>query len=398
MKLFAYVFLLSGISAWAQSTADGIVGALSDRALAEHVAMLKTDDRIAMYSAIASTKPSDTAHYQVLLASTYVQKTRETTDYSYLDHAVSILESVLSSDSSNYEALRLLTVTQLERHLFATAVDFSQHLIKINPADPWNWGTLGDAYIEMGEYDKAAEAYQKMVALRPDLASYNRASHFHFLYNDVPGAIVIMKKAIEAGSSSPENVAWCMVDLGNIYFKSGQLALARQSFTDALRTFKNYHPAYAGLGRVLAETNDIAGAIANYSRAQEITPLPDYAAALFDLYKKSGQEALAGKQMDLLDVIDRVSIANGEKANRNLVLAFADHDVKLRRALELAQGELEFRRDVYSYDALAWALYKNNRVIEAKQYMEKALLLKTPEPGFRLHAEVIMQSAERSAQ
>jgi tetratricopeptide (TPR) repeat protein len=397
MKLFPYVFLLSGISAWAQSTADGIVGALSDRALAEHVAMLKTDDRIAMYSAIASAKPSDTAHYQVLLASTYVQKTRETTDYSYLDHAVSILESVLSSDSSNYEALRLLTVTQLERHLFATAVDSSQRLIKINAADPWNWGTLGDAYIEMGEYGRAAEAYQKMVALRPDLASYNRAAHFHFLYNDVPGAIAIMKKAIEAGSSSPENVAWCMVDLGNIYFKSGQLALAQQSFADALRTFKNYHPAYAGLGRVLAASGEIAGAISNYHRAQEITPLPDYAAALFDLYKKSGQDALAARQMDLLDLIDKVSIANGERANRNLVLAFADHDVKLRRALELAQGELEFRRDVYSYDALAWALYKNKRVIEAKQYMEKALLLKTPEPGFRLHSEIIMQAAERPA-
>jgi tetratricopeptide (TPR) repeat protein len=383
MKLFVCIFLLSCITAEAQSTADRVTGALSDRALAEHVAMLKTDDRLAMYSAIANTKPSDAPHYQVLLASTYVQKTRETTDYSYLDHAVSILDSVLSSDSSNYEALRLLTVTQLERHLFATAVDSSQRLIKISPADPWNWGTLGDAYIEMGEYDKAAEAYQKMIALRPDLASYNRAAHFHFLYNDVPGAIAIMKQAIEAGSSSPENVAWCMVDLGNIYFKSGQPGLAQQSFTDALRTFKNYHPAYAGLGRIFAETGDVTGAIAN---------------ALYDLYKKSGQDALAARQMDLLDVIDKVSMANGEKANRNLVLAFADHDVKLRRALELAQGELEFRRDVYSYDALAWALYKNHRVAEAQQYMEKALLLKTPEPGFRLHSEIIMHAPEGSAQ
>ena len=398
MKLRACIFLFGCTSAWAQSTADRIVGALSDRALAEQVAMLKTDDRIAMYSAIVNTKPSDSAHYQVLLASAYVQKTRETTDYSYLDHAVTILDGVLTLDSSNYEALRLLTETQLERHLFSTAADSSRRLIRINPADPWNWGTLGDAYIEMGDYENAAEAYQKMVALRPDLASYNRAAHFHFLYNDVPGAIAIMKKAIEAGSSSPENVAWCMVDLGNIYFKTRQLGLAQQSFTDALRTFKNYHPAYAGLGRVLAETGDIKGAIENYRRAQEITPLPDYAAALYDLYKKSGQDALASRQMDLLDVIDKVSVANGEKANRNLVLAFADHDVKLARALELAQGELEFRRDVYSYDALAWALYKNHRIAEAQQYMEKALLLKTPEPGFRLHSEAITHAAERSVQ
>src|SRR5579862_1064006 len=178
MRLSAFVFLFGCGSAWAQSTADGIVGALSDRALAEQVAMLKTDDRIAMYSAIVNTKPGDPAHYEVLLAGAYVQKTRETTDYSYLDRAVSVLNGVLASDSSNYEALRLLTETQLERHLFATAVDSSRRLIKISPADPWNWGTLGDAYVEMGEYENAAEAYQKMVALRPDLASYNRAAHF----------------------------------------------------------------------------------------------------------------------------------------------------------------------------------------------------------------------------
>jgi tetratricopeptide (TPR) repeat protein len=393
MKLLTCLAVLGCIPGWAQSTADRVVGALSDRVLAEQVAMLKTDDRIAMYSAIVNAKPNDPAHYQVLLASAYVQKSRETTDFSYLDHAVSVLNGVLSSDRSNYEALRLLTETQLERHLFATAVDSSRRLIQISPADPWNWGTLGDAYIEMGEYEKAAEAYQKMVSLRPDLASYNRAAHFHFLYGDVPGAVAIMKKAIEAGSSSPENIAWCMVDLGNVYFKSGQLALAQQSFTDALRTFKNYHPAYAGVGRVLAETGDIQGAVANYRRAQEITPLPDYAAALYDLYKKTDQSDLAAKQMDLLDVIDKVSIAGGEKANRNLALAFADHDVKLDRALQLAQGELEFRRDVYTYDALAWALYKNHRIAEAQQYIAKALLLNTPEPGFRLHSELITKAA-----
>jgi tetratricopeptide (TPR) repeat protein len=398
MKLFTCVFLLGCTSGWAQSTADRVVGALSDRALAEQVAMLKTDDRIAMYSAIVNAKPGDPAHYQALLASAYVQKSRETTDFSYLDNAVSVLNGVLSRDGSNYEALRLLTETQLERHLFATAVESSRRLIQISPADPWNWGTLGDAYVEMGEYDKAAEAYQKMVSLRPDLASYNRAAHFRFLYGDVPGAIAIMKKAIESGSSSAENVAWCMVDLGSIYFKSGQLQLAQQSFTDALQTFRNYHPAYAGLGRVLAQNGDVQGAIANYRRAQEITPLPDYAAALYDLYKKTGQNDLAAKQMDLLDVIDKMSVASGEKANRNLALAFADHDVKLDRALQLAQGELEFRRDVYSYDALAWALYKNHRIAEAREYMEKALVLKTPEPGFRLHSEIIMKAAAEQSQ
>jgi tetratricopeptide (TPR) repeat protein len=237
-----------------------------------------------------------------------------------------------------------------------------------------------------------------MVSLRPDLASYNRAAHFRFLYDDVPGAIAIMKKAIEAGSSSPENVAWCMVDLGNIYWKSGQVQEAGDSFRNALRTFRGYHPAYAGLARVMAAQGDAAGAIENFKRAQAITPLPDYAGALYDLYRQSGQEELAKQQLALLDAIDRVSRATGETANRNLVFAFADRDIKLDRALELAQGELQFRRDIYSYDALAWALYKNHRFAEAREYMQKALALRTPEPSFRRHAAAIAQAMERAAQ
>jgi tetratricopeptide (TPR) repeat protein len=395
MKTFLLLALT--LSAFSQSAADRVTNALVDRSLAQHVAGLKTDDQISMYSALVHSRP-DNEHYQVLLAGSYVQKARETTDYSYLDRAVSTLNDVLSHDSSDYEALRLLTETQLERHLFAQAAESSLRLIRIDGADPWNWGTLGDAYVEIGDYEKGAEAYQKMVSLRPDLASYNRAAHFHFLFGDVEGAIAIMQKAIQAGSSMPENIAWCLVDLGNIYWKTGRHELARQAFLDALRTFPNYHPAHAGLGRVLSEAGDAKGAIENYRRAQEITPLPDYAAALFDLYRKSGDEPHARKQMELLDVIDSVSRASGEKANRNLVFAFADHDVKLTRALELAQGEFEFRRDIYSYDALAWALYKNQRYQEAREAMDQALKLGTPEPLFTRHAKAIASAQKEQTQ
>jgi tetratricopeptide (TPR) repeat protein len=381
-------------TALAQSSADQITSALVDRSLAQHAGVLKTDDQIALYSTMVASRP-DNQHYKVLLASVYVQKMRETTDYSYLDRAIAILTDVLSADGSNYEALRLATETELERHLFARAAKSSLRLIQIDGADPWNWGTLGDAYVEMGDYDKAGEAYQKMVSLRPDLTSYNRAAHFRFLFGDVNAAVAIMKKAIESGSSMPENVAWCMVDLGNIYLKTGKDDLARQEFLDALRVFPKYPGAYAGLGKTLAASGDVKGAIENYRRAQELIPLPDYASALIDLYKKTGDTAEAARQMELLETIDRLAVANGEKANRNLVFAFADHDVKLDRALALATGELEFRRDVYSYDALAWALYKNGRYQEAKEAMDKAVKIGTPEPDFARHASAIAAAIKK---
>jgi len=183
------------------------------------------------------------------------------------------------------------------------------------------------------------------------------------------------------------------VDLGNLYFKTGRLADAEANYNAALQTFPRYHPAFAGLGRVAAARHDTAQAIADYSRAQAIVPLPDYAGALRDLYLEQGNKAEARKQEALLDVVDHLARANFENTDRNLAIVLADEGRRLDRALELATNELAFRRDVYTYDALAWVLYRLERYPEAQDAMKKALAWKTPEPSFRRHAELILGAA-----
>jgi tetratricopeptide (TPR) repeat protein len=59
------------------------------------------------------------------------------------------------------------------------------------------------------------------------------------------------------------------------------------------------------------------------------------------------------------------------------------------RALELAQAEIQVRGDVYTYDALAWALYRNGKLAEAAESSRKALQFGTPEPAFYYHAGMI---------
>ena len=395
MRVPIAAFILSAL-AFAQSSPDRILGALQDRTLAEYASRLSTDERIKVYDAMIEQRPEN-LHYQVMLAGAYIQKMRETTDFSYVDRAAKVLDGVLSADSSNYEALRLRTEIELERHNFKRVVAYSNQLIETGPQDPWNWGTLGDAYIELGDYARAADAYQTMVNLRPDLSSYNRAAHYRFLMNNMDGAIDIMKRAIDSGSRSAENIAWCQVELGDYYFKSNRLAEAEQAYTSALRTFSNYHPALAGLGRVQAAQGKMAAAIEGFLRAQSIVPLPDYAAALYDLYIQEGRKADAVMQMQTLDAIDALAKANGEKVNRNLALIYADHDHNLERALELARAELDYRQDIYTYDALAWALYKNGKYVEAQAAMEKALKYHTPEPMFERHAQKIREANTKAS-
>ncbi len=359
-----------------------------ERAIAAQAAHLKTDQQIAFYQNLVRARP-DAQGFKVRLASALLQKMRETTDFGYVDRSSRIIDDVLKVDPTNYDALRLRTGIQLEYHYFSKAAESSRRLIAMAPFDALNYGTLADALMESGDYDSAAGVLQKMVDLRPDLASYNRVAHYRFVNNDVPGAIDIMKHAISAGSSAPENVAWCLVELGNIYFKIGKLSGAADAFTAALRLFPAYHTAHAGLGRVLAAKGDRQAAIASYKRAQSITPMPDYAAALFDLYSTTGKKYEAEQQRRSIELIDRLMLANNEKANRNLSLIYSDHNWKPARALELAQNELAYRQDVYTFDALAWAFYRNSRFPEARDAALKAVNLNTPEPQFYLHASLI---------
>lgn len=388
--LLVFVFA-TAVSAFGQNggvTADPASSALAERIFTEQAARLKTDDRIAMYGTMIQTKPEN-LHYQNLLAGAYIQKMRETTDFSYLDRASQIVDNVISADSQDYEALRLRSEIGLERHHFKQVAEFSRQLMNISPNDPWNWGTLGDALVEMGDYDGAAEAYQKMVVLRPDLASYNRAAWFRFLSGDMPGAIDIMQRAINAGPPASENTAWCLVELGHLYLKNGQFDEAEKAYGAAVRMFPGYHPGYAGMGKAEAAKGEFKAAIANYEKAQASTPLPDYAAALYDLYTIQKESKNAQRQLDMIDIIDKINKTNGEVTNRNVALIFADHGWHLDRALELATAELDVRRDIYSYDALAWALYKNKKFAEADEAMAKALKMGTPEPAFYYHADRI---------
>jgi len=392
LRFVISLLCVSASGAFAQNSgADRLAQAYQDRILTESTASMKTDDHISMYETLVKAQP-EVLHYENLLAGAYIQKVRESMDFSYLERASQIVNSVLGEDSRNYEAARLRTEISLERHDFRTAADYSLALTEWSPMDPWNWGTLGDALTELGQYEKAADAYQKMVSLRPDLSSYNRAAYFRFVYNDSANAEKIMRMAIAAGSPMAENTAWCQVELGKILLKTGKMKEAGQAFQTALRLFPDYHPALAGSAQVAAAQGDWRSAIASMKRAQAAAPLPDYAAALYDYYTAAGEDKEADKQKEMIFVIDQVGQATKEKANRNLAMIYADHDWKLDRALELAKAELDIRGDIYTYDALAWALYKNREFSAAAGAMKSAMQFQTPEPAFYYHAGMIAKA------
>jgi tetratricopeptide (TPR) repeat protein len=350
---------------------------------------MPTDQRIEFCRKALAAAPADPAALEDLAAA-YLQKMRETTDFSYVDRADKLVTQALARKPGDLEGEILRNEIELNRHHFAKVVENTAALAKSAPQEARLWAMMADSLMEMGDYDRAADALEHMLALRPGLSSYNRVAWYRFVTGDAEGAISAMRQAVHAAGATPENLAWCLVDLGNLYFRTGRLDEAEANYNAALRTFSRYHPAFAGLGRVNAARKRTAEAIANYTRAESMVPLPEYAGALRELYREQGNLAETRKQEQLLDVVDQLARANFENTDRTLALVLADQERHLDRALELVQNELAFRRDVYTYDVLAWVLYKLERYPAAQDAMRKALAYHTPDSTLARNAKLIL--------
>jgi len=355
-----------------------------------------SDERIRSYQQRLEKTPGDPKLIGGLV-SAYLQKLRETGDYSYFDRASKLVEKLAEQDGGDLTTLRWQNEIDLQRHDFKAVADRARDMLRFNRSDPGLWGNLGDALMELGDYDGARDAYTTMLTLRPNLASYNRLAWYRFVTGDAPAAIGLMTMAIEAGGS-PETTSWCWAELGDMYFKTGNLGEAEAAFTRALALFPHLHRASAGLGKAQAARGDLAAAIRSYQKAQSIIPLVEYTGALEDLYTRSGSPRKAGDERELLAVIEKLGKASNEKTNRTLALVLADHDRNLPLALELVRTEIVERPDVYTWDALSWVLFKNGRIPEAREASKKALKFQTPEPLFYYHARAIAEAAGDSAE
>jgi tetratricopeptide (TPR) repeat protein len=324
-----------------------------------------------------------------LLAAAYMQKARETGDFSLNAKAEEALARAEQFEPGGYDTLKLRVKLLLTYHRFGEALEAARRAEALNPRDHDNYGAMTDALVELGDYDAAVAAAQTMVDLRPDTASYSRVSYLRELHGDAKGAVDAMRMAVEsAGPQDPEGVAWCRVHLGDLLARDGKPAEAEREYDHALFVFPEYHLALAAKARARLAAGDTEAAEQFYRRAIERVPLPDYAAALGDLFTKLGRAEDARRQYELVEFVERTG-AQGGTYTRQLAMFWADHDTRLDDALAVAQSERAARKDIYTADLLAWCLYKKGRYAEAKAAIDEAMRLGTRDPRLLFHAGMI---------
>lgn len=323
------------------------------------------------------------------LAAAYMQKARVTSDFSFNEQADAAITRSLELEPDNYDGLKLRTKLQLTNHRFAEALETARHSQTLRDDDHDVWGQITDALVELGDYPGAVKAAQRMVDLRPDTSSYSRVSYLRSLHGDTQGAIDAMIAAVKAANpNDPESVAWCRVQLGNELMTTGKLAEAEREFDAALQIFPNHSLALQSKARARIVAGDLHTAIAIYEREPDSA---DASQALGDLFTRLGNTDAAKAAYQKFETLERENAAI-EKSWRHMINFWLDHDQNLEQALKLASDEYNSRKDIFTCDAFAWALFKNGRITEAKRVIKEALRTGTKDQRINDHAQQINQS------
>jgi len=280
-------------------------------------------------------------------------------------------------------------------HDFPGALAATQKILAKDPGVLQALATEGDAKLELGDVDGAAAAFATLQAQAPGPAVTARLSRLAFIRGDTTAAVSLAQRAWDeasAGGQTGPGLGWYAYLAGMTAINTGAPDAALTWFQKAASVWPDSFLAVAGEARAEAALGHTDAAIASYQQAIAIAPQPDSLTALGDLYALAGDDKLAADQYATVEAIGRLAALNQQVYNRQLVLFSVNHGRDLSEALRLAQQELAVRKDVYGYDAEAWALLANGRAADADVAMRKALAFGTRDALLLYHAGEIAQA------
>lgn len=322
------------------------------------------------------------------LARTLIRKARESRDERFYAQADAAASRALALSPGLVAAQEAHLAVLLHDHQFSEAYRVAADELRQHPRDSTLWAALGDAALELGDYEAALRAHQTLIDLKPDLRSYSRGAWLRYLTGDAAGAIALMGQAIDAGSPrDPEPRAYCRVQRADLLQRTGRYDEARAALDLALRELPGYAPAQAARAALLLHVSDNA-AEALSELALALAAEPQIASRILQI------EALeaAGRLHDAQAALPAL-LRDGERQDpRALALFLASRRQHLDVALRLAGAEAARRPDLWSLDALAWAEERGGQHEAAWRTMARALRLGTVDPGLAFHLGVIAHS------
>jgi len=325
------------------------------------------------------------------LGGLYTTQARLTADPSYYGKADgAFARSLQIQPQENAAALTGQATLASTRHDFAGALALTQKVEQLNAYSTPNLGVMVDALVELGRYPEAFATLQRMVDLKPSVASLARVSYSYELRGDIAGARTALDRTLEV-AVSPADKAFALQYLGELAFNGGDLDTAERQFTEGLRQVPGYMPLLAGRARVEAARGQTEQATRDWQMVTTRLPQPIYLIEYADLLASLGRTQEATTQYALVDATAALFRAQGANVDLELSLFDADRGHP-SSALTAAKTQIDLRQGTAVEDAYAWALHVSGRDAEALVHAKAADRLGMKSALFAYHHGVIEQS------
>ena len=346
-----------------------------------------TDRALAVVLAKLREKNDDPVRW-VNLGDVLAQMMRDTADETFYGHAETAYQFALRLQPGSADALAGMAWVTGGRHQFDKSREWAERALAADPGNAAACGILGDAALELGDYDGAYTHYQKMMDLKPDLSSWSRGAHLLHLTGDSKKGMWLMEKAIKAGGPFAENTAWCRAKLAMMLFNQGAYISAAQTLEPSLKVgSKNTHVLLAA-GRIAAAREDLEAAEKYFQTVIESGPNHDALVALGDLRAVAGNADEAEKFYAQVEALEAAQTARVGHSHLAMAKFYADHDRKPIEALRMAEVR-KLTRNVNEADTLAWVYFKNGDQPHAIEAIKRALSQKTQDAEIHFHAGMI---------
>lgn len=157
----------------------------------------------------------------------------------------------------------------LRKRKFAAAIEILEPAIEVDKRNADLFDCLATAYYLSGDLDKALEAFQTVIKIKPTKAAawvnigavHNRQGRYH-------DAVRSLRKGIQRDRRS----AQAHYNLGIAQKGLKQLAMAATAYKDALKLDPNMAEAHQNLGNVYLEMSNNRQAVNSFKKALELRP------------------------------------------------------------------------------------------------------------------------------
>ena len=339
-------------------------------------------------------------NYEAYNALALSRRARETSDVKFYSQAEEALQKSFAIAPGNFDGERIHVWLLLGKHEFAAALAEATKLNKKMPDDVMVYGFLTDANVELGNYDAAEKACQRMLDLRTgNLPAVTRAAYLRELFGETDGGLELMNIAFQSTPpAQAEDSAWILTQMAHLYLSTGNLDKSEKLSRQALAMFPGYHYALGNLAKVRIQQKRYGEAVSLLQQRYQAAP---HAENLYDLAEALQLDGKTDEAKKAFAEFEQKSLAETKRAdnsNHELIFYYTDYTNQPAKELEVASREIARRHDVFTLDAYAWTLYGNGQYAEARKQIETALAVGIRDAKIFRHAgEIALKAGDKPA-